>query len=214
MKTYLYTRYSPKNKSYQGQVAAMRLLAPAAEHFQDKVRGDIPPMERAAFKQLLSSVKSKDTVIIWWLTDFGHDFNQTLHTINHFLDKGVRLQTACELLVFEADSTQSHGLLALISGYGKVQTQHRLLAAEQGRNALKHDSGQWKQRFSGRPANKEKHQQIATLLLEGETLLSVAEQCGVSMSTVKRVKAKLGTFDDEGSLRRRGKAASTSNDTE
>ena len=62
----------------------------------------------------------------------------------------------------------------------------------------------WKQKFRGRPADKAKHQHLATLLLEGNTLQSVAEQCDVSLSTVKRVKAKLNQFDEEGSLRRRG----------
>ncbi len=190
----------------------MTSLAPEADHFQDKVRGDIAPMQRTAFKQLFNSLKPGDTVIIWWLTDFGQDFSITLQVINSLLEIGVILQTACEPLKFEAGSTHSHALMSLISGYGKVQTQHRLFAAEQGRKALKEDPKQWKQRFSGRPANREKHQQIATLLLEGQTLQSVAEQCGVSLSTVKRVKAKLGTFDDEGSLRRRGKVNSTPND--
>ncbi|MCG9730819.1 recombinase family protein [Shewanella sp. Isolate13] len=190
----------------------MLALTPEAEHFQDKVRGDIPPMARAAFKQLFNSVKSGDTVIVWWLTDFSHDFSQTLEVIKRLLEKGVILETRCEPLKFEADFPHNHALLALISGYANIQTQHRLFAAEQGRNALKKDPEQWNRKFSGRPANKEKHQQIATLLLEGQTLHSVAEQCGVSLSTVKRVKAKLATFDDEGSLRRRGKQTSSSND--
>ncbi|RTR29702.1 recombinase family protein [Shewanella atlantica] len=212
MATYLYTRFSPKNKAYPEQLAAMTSLAPGAEHFQDKVRGDVPPMERTAFSQLFKSLGSGDTVLIWWLTEFGHDFSQTLQVITDLLEKGVILQTLCEPLVFEPDSPHRHALLALLSGYGKVQTQRRLFAAEQGRKALKDKPEQWKQKFCGRPADKEKHQQIATLLLEGQTLQSVAEQCDVSLSTVKRVKAKLNTFDDEGSLRRRAKTHSPSGD--
>ncbi|WP_299793490.1 recombinase family protein [uncultured Shewanella sp.] len=212
MTTYLYTRFSPRNKAYPEQLAALRALVPDAEHFQDKVRGDVPPMERAAFSQLFSSLKSGDRVIIWWLTDFGHDFSQTLQVITSLLEKRVILQTACEPLEFEAESAHSQALLTLISGYGKVQTQRRLFAAEQGRKALKEKPELWKQRFSGRPANKEKHRQIATLLLEGETLQSVVERCDVSLSTVKRVKARLNEFDDEGCLRRRGKAHSSSGD--
>ncbi len=204
MTTYLYTRYSPKNRAYQEHLEALKTLAPTAQHFEDQLRACVPPEEREAFQKLLHIVCSGDTVIIWWLTVFGRDFSQAFNTITALLDKGITLKTVCEPLTFEPDSEQTQTLLALLSGYGKVQTQHRLFAAEQGRKAIKEQPNMWQKKFRGRPANKTKHQQIATLLLEGHTLKSVAEQCDVSLSTVKRVKTKLNEYDDEGSLRRRG----------
>ncbi|HHP0511369.1 TPA: recombinase family protein [Vibrio harveyi] len=204
MATFLYTRHSPKNRAYPEQLNTLRTFAPKAVHFEDKVRGCTPPAERHAFQQLINTVQSGDTVVFWWLTAFGRDFSQALSTIQTLLNKGVTLKTVCEPLTFEPGSVQTQTLISLLSGYGQVQTQRRLFAAEQGRKALKDNPQMWKQKFRGRPADKAKHQHIATLLLEGNTLQSVAEQCDVSLSTVKRVKAKLNQFDEEGSLRRRG----------
>ncbi|AXY03521.1 recombinase family protein [Vibrio alfacsensis] len=204
MTTYLYTRHSPKNRAYQEQLNALQVIDPDAQHFEDQLHGCVAPEEQEAFQKLLNIVKTGDTIILWWLTAFGRDFSQALNTITTLLDKGVTLKTVCEPLTFEPDSEQTQTLLALLSGYGKVQTQHRLFAAEQGRKAIKEQPNMWQEKFRGRPANKTKHQRIATLLLEGHTLKSVAEQCDVSLSTVKRVKTKLNEYDDEGSLRRRG----------
>lgn len=206
MTTYLYTRYSPKNRAYCDHLASLQAIAPNARHFEDKVQGCLPPTERQAFQQLLNTVKTGDTVIVWWLTVFGRDFSQALAIINLLLDKGVALKTVCEPLTFESNSVQTQSLLTVLSGYSKVQIQHRLFAAEQGRKAIKDQPEMWKKKFRGRPANTAKHQQIATLLLDGNTLQSVAEQCEVSLSTVKRIKAKLNEFDDEGGLRTRGNA--------
>lgn len=206
MTTYLYSRYSPRNRAYSENLSILKAAAPEAQHFEDKARGCIPPTEREAFQKLLDTVESGDTVIIWWLTTFGRDFSQSLNTIELLLNKNVNLQTVCEPLRFEPNSLETKTMIALLSGYGKVQTQHRLFAAEQGRRAIKGEPERWKKKFRGRPADKAKHQQIATLLLEGNTLQNVAEQCDVSLSTVKRVKAKLNEFDDEGGMRTRGRA--------
>ncbi|PSU29047.1 hypothetical protein C9I99_25295 [Photobacterium lutimaris] len=70
---------------------------------------------------------------------------------------------------------------------------------------MKQDPERWQQKFRGRPADREKHQQIAALLLEGDKLQQVADRYEVSLSTVKRVKGKLSQFDDEGTLRTRHK---------
>ncbi|ROV57963.1 recombinase family protein [Vibrio ponticus] len=204
MTQYLYTRFSPKNQAYQEHVAALSAFAPDAKHIEDQVRGFVPPQERPAFKQMFDALQDGDTVVVWWLTAFGKDFSQVNATVRLLLNKGVTLQLMCEPICFEPNSQQSETLLSLLFGYEKVQTMHRLFAAEQGRQAIKNDPQLWQQKFRGRPADRAKHKQIATLLLEGHTLQSVAEQCDVSLSTVKRVKAKLKQIDDEGGLRRRG----------
>lgn len=130
MATFLYTRHSPKNRAYPEQLSALKAFAPEAIHLEDKVRGCTPPAERQAFQQLLTTVQTGDTVVLWWLTAFGRDFSQALSTIQTLLNKGVTLKTVCEPMTFEPDSVQTQTLLSLLSGYGQVQTQHRLFAAE------------------------------------------------------------------------------------
>lgn len=204
MATYLYTRFSPKNRAYQEHLAALQAHTGDAKHFEDQVQGCVPPNEREQFQSLFNNLQSGDTLVIWWFTVFGRDFSQALATIEDILDKGVTLQTLCQPMTFAPNSAETQTLLSMLSGYAQVQTQHRLFAAEQGRRALKRHPEQWKQKFRGRPADRSKHKQIAALLFEGLTLAQVAEQCDVSLSTVKRVKAKLSEHDHEGGLRRRG----------
>ncbi|KOY42716.1 recombinase, partial [Vibrio parahaemolyticus] len=67
MATYLYTRYSPKNRAYQEHLSVLKAFVPDAQHFEDKVRGCMPPAEREAFQQLLNIVKAGDTIVLWWL---------------------------------------------------------------------------------------------------------------------------------------------------
>ncbi|BDY04893.1 recombinase family protein [Ferrimonas sp. YFM] len=206
MTVYLYTRFSPKNRAYQEHLDALTAAHPGAEHRADEVKGFVPPFERTQFSELFNRLNSGDTLAIWWLTVFGRDFCQVLSTVNRLLEKGVTLELHCQPLRFEPGSQQTQTLLALLTGYDQVQTQHRLFAAEQARTAIKEEPELWQQKFRGRPADKAKHQAIAALLLEGHTLQSVAKQCDVSLSTVKRVKAKLSDIDDDGGLRRRGKS--------
>ncbi|MBY5945560.1 recombinase family protein [Photobacterium rosenbergii] len=203
MAKYIYSRFSPRNTDYQQQIDALNHSEPSAEQVQDRVRGDVDPMARQGFHQLYDKLKEGDVVWVWWLTAFSHDFNMVQATVASLLDKGVTLKTLSEPLTFVPDSESSLVLLSLLSGYGNVQTRKRLLAAEHSRKAMKENPELWQQKFRGRPADREKHRQIATMLLEGHKLQHVADSCGVSISTVKRVKSKISQFDDEGALRTR-----------
>ncbi|EGU46103.1 putative recombinase [Vibrio ichthyoenteri ATCC 700023] len=213
MASYIYTRFSPKNRAYQDQLEQLTLFAPNAVHIEDRVHGFVAPLERAEFSALATRLNSGDTLIIWWLTVFGRDFSQASSTVTQLLEQGVTIKLLCEPLCFEPNSEQSRTLLSLLSGYDKVQTQHRLFAAEQGRQAIKDKPELWQQKFRGRPADKEKHKCIAMQLLQGHSIRRVAAICGVSESTVKRVKAKLHQFDAEGSLTSRGNNPWTDGDS-
>ena len=203
MAKYIYSRLSPKNTEYQQQISALLAAEPDANQVQDRVRGDVEPMAREGFCQLYNKLKDGDVVWVWWLTAFSHDFNMVQTTVASLLDKGVTLKTLSEPLSFVPDSESSHVLLSLLSGYGNVQTRKRLMAAERSRKAIKDNPELWQQKFRGRPADRDKHRDIAAMLLEGHKLQHVAESCNVSISTVKRVKSKISQFDDEGALRTR-----------
>ncbi len=214
MANYIYTRFSPKNRAYPEHLARLEKEASDNEHLQDKVRGNVPPLERAAFKQLIDKLQPGDTIYIWWLTVFGRDFSQAKATLELLLEKGVIVRALCEYITLKSNCPQTKAVLSLLSGYAKAQIQHRLFAAELGREQLKGDPQRWKEKFRGRPANKQRHQQIKALLLEGKTMQSVATECDVSLSTVKRVKAKLNKLDQEGCLRRRGHNSDTTGEIE
>ena len=206
MAKYIYSRFSPKNTDHQQQVDALLATEPDANQVQDRVRGDVDPMAREGFRQLFDKLADGDVVWVWWLTAFGHDFTVAQATVSALLEKGVTLKTLSEPLTFVPDSESSRVLLSLLSGYGNVQTRKRLLAAEHSRKAMKQHPELWQQKFRGRPVDREKHREIAAMLLEGHKLQHVADTCDVSISTVKRVKSKLSQFDDEGALRTRHKS--------
>ena len=80
MATYLYTRFSPKNRAYQEHLAALQAHTRDAKHFEDQVQGCVPPNEREQFQSLFNTLQSGDTLVIWWFTVFGRDFSQALAT--------------------------------------------------------------------------------------------------------------------------------------
>ena len=205
MNSYIYSRLSPRNRSHEMQLAQLNVALPGAMLFEDKVRGNVPAFEREGFSQLLDTLQAGDTLAVWWLNVFGADFRQSSDVVEHLLSKGVRLMTLCERLTFNPNSSEASVLLSVLKGYAQVERFHRLHAAELGRQALKADPQAWKDKFRGRPANREKHHQIATLLLAGRTLQQVADEVDASLSTVKRVKSRIIEQDDEGQLRLRSK---------
>lgn len=81
-----------KNKAHSEHLAALREAAPDALHFEDKIRGCVPPSEREAFQKLSNTIQSGDTIVMWWLTAFGRDFSQALNAIRALLEKGVTLK--------------------------------------------------------------------------------------------------------------------------
>ena len=92
----------------------------------------------------------------------------------------------------------------MMQGFAESEKHKRLFAAELGRRSIKKDCEGWKAKFRGRQVNEEMHQQIAQALFEGKTLQAVADETGASISTVKRVKAKIKENDELGHLRGRG----------
>ncbi len=205
MTVYTYTRYSPKNRELDSQLEALAERFPEAQAIQDRVKGRVPALEREQFSKLFDSLQPGDTLALWWLNALAPDFKHSHELLSQLLEKKVTLQTLSQELTFEPDSVETKVLLCLLKGYADAEKQHRLFAAEMGRRALKGNPDAWKEKFRGRPANREKHQHIATLLLEGKTLQQVADETETSLSTVKRVKSKVIEHDESGSLRRRAR---------
>lgn len=204
MTLYTYSRFSPRNPDFQPHMAALKSAFPDAIHIEDYARGRTPAMERPDFIGLVDTLQSGDTLAVHWLSSISRDFQQCQQAVQLLLDKNVTIQTTHPAMTITAGSETATAICLLLEGYGQADTRHRLRAAEMGRRALREDHDAWKEKFRGRPANKEKHMKIAGLLMEGKTLEEVAQVCDCSLSTVKRVKSKISGQDDEGVLRRRG----------
>lgn len=92
-----------------------------------------------------------------------------------------------------------------MQGFAESEKHRRLFAAELGRRSLRKDGENWKAKFPGRQRNEGMHREIAQALVEGKALQAVADETGASMSTVKRVKARIKGNDEMSHLRGRGR---------
>lgn len=165
------------------------------------VRGNVALLDRPQYQLLAERLTTGDTLVVWWLTEFGRQFDDCYKTIEGLLDEGVKILTINQQLSLLPNNENTQAVLQVLKGYAEAETQHRLIAAEFGRRGLKTDKALWKEKFQGRRADKDQHQKIVTLLLEGRTLQAVADETGSSISTVKRVKAKYRDGDELGQMR-------------
>lgn len=165
------------------------------------VRGNVALLDRPQYQLLAERLTTGDTLVVWWLTEFGRQFDDCYKTIEGLLDEGVKILTINQQLSLLPNNENTQAVLQVLKGYAEAETQHRLIAAEFGRRGLKTDKALWKEKFQGRRADKDQHQKIVALLLEGRTLQAVADETGSSISTVKRVKAKYRDGDELGQMR-------------
>ncbi|MGF1684143.1 recombinase family protein [Photobacterium makurazakiensis] len=204
--TYAYVRLSPKYQDFEAHVAEIKAAYPSAQLFQETgVKGYVPVEERPVYQIMYEQMQEGDTLVVWWIGALGRDFERCRDAINGILNKGVCIQTINQNLLFRPNCEMTGMMMKLLTGYAEADSRHRLAAAKFGREALRDDPDEWKQKFRGRRANKELHRLIASLLLEGKTLQEAAEGAQTSVSTVKRVKAKLSEMGEAGELRRRHK---------
>ncbi|MGB2079547.1 MAG: recombinase family protein [Vibrio sp.] len=191
-RTYVYVRVSPKDHELAANKQDIFTQYPHAELIEETgVRGYVPLQERPAFLTLQQKLQPGDTIVVWWIDSLGHDFLACYRAISTLLTQGIIVKTLSQNLTFQTDDTVTDALLSMLQGFASSHTQKRLNAAHLARQQLKDDLNAWKSRFKGRPANTKMHQNIAELLLAGHTLQATADKLGVSVSTVKRVKAKL-----------------------
>lgn len=192
MTYHAYQRLSPKNRAQSEHRQAVQALFPEVTWHQEQgVRGNVPASERPVLSALLAALQTGDVLALHWIACLGRDIADVVQVITALLEKGVVIETVVQRLRFSPADPSTQAMLQLLAGMAEQQTRRRLVAAEWGREALREDKESWNQRFKGRPADKKRHRQIAELLLEGETLQACASKTGASLSTVKRVKARM-----------------------
>lgn len=186
-----YLRVSPKVEDIDNRIDVMTNETQAALYIERGIRGNVALEERSEFQKAYAQLKVGDTLLIWWMTDFGLGFKLAYDVITELLNKGIIVRTYHQNLTFKPNDEQTDTMLRLIKGYEEIETYQRLMAAELGRRKLKGNPSEWQAKFKGRRANRELHQKIAQLLTSDKTLQAIADETGASISTVKRVKAKI-----------------------
>ncbi len=203
---YGYIRISPKIKDIDSRIEAFSNYNESIELFTETgIRGGVPLTERPVFAELDKKLSQGDELIVWWIDELGKEFATCVSNIKSLIDRGITIKTIVQELEFKLDDQITDALVKMMQGFAESEKHRRLFAAELGRRSLREDSEQWKAKFRGRKRNEGMHQEIAQALFEGKTLQAVAEETGASMSTVKRVKAKIKDSDEMGHLRGRGR---------
>ncbi|MGV3001552.1 recombinase family protein [Vibrio sp. E150_018] len=190
-KTIGYLRMSPKVEDIDNRIDVMTNETQAVLYIERGIRGNVALEDRPEFQKAYAQLKAGDTLLIWWMTDFGLGFKLAYDVITELLNKGIIVRTYHQNLIFKPNDEQTDTMLRLIKGYEEIETYQRLMAAELGRRKLKGNPSEWQAKFKGRRANRELHHKIAQLLTSDKTLQAIADETGASISTVKRVKAKL-----------------------
>lgn len=202
---YGYIRTSPKINDIDSRIQAFSTYKSDIELFKEtQVRGGVPLAERPVFTELDKKLNQGDELTIWWIDELGKEFSVCLNNIKSLIGRGVIIKTIVQDLEFKQDDQITGALVKMMQGFAESEKHKRLFAAELGRRSIKKDCEGWKAKFRGRQVNEEMHQQIAQALFEGKTLQAVADETGASISTVKRVKAKIKENDELGHLRGRG----------
>ncbi|MFV0574110.1 MAG: recombinase family protein [Vibrio sp.] len=203
-KTIGYLRVSPKIEDIDTRIEEIKNATQDKLFIERGVRGNVPLNERPEFQKAIGELNQGDTLLIWWMTDFGLGFKLAFEVLTELLAKGIKVQTYHQNLTFMPNDEQTDAMLRLIKGYEEVETQQRLMAAEIGRRKMRGNPEEWEAKFRGRRANHELHHQISELLQTGKTLQIIADETGSSISTVKRVKAKMQGRAEGKDERRKG----------
>lgn len=207
--TYGYIRISPKINDIDSRIEAFSNCNESIELITEtKIRGGVPLAERPAFSELNKKLKQGDQLIVWWIDELGKEFATCVNNVKSLIDRGITIRTIVQDLEFKLNDQITDALVKMMQGFSESEKHRRLFAAELGRRSLREDEDNWKAKFRGRQRDEGKHQEIAQALFEGKTLQVVAEETGASMSTVKRVKAKIKDNDEMGHLRGRGRGHS------
>ncbi|WP_159064754.1 recombinase family protein [Thaumasiovibrio subtropicus] len=200
-----YVRRSPMNHALEAHIEEIRHQYPTVEiEFERGVRGNVIAAERPVLKPLLDRLSAGDCLIVWWIDCLGGHGEDLLNNLNVLLARGVEVRTIHHDIVLKADDPSTVAQLALLAGMASFERKRRLGFAEAGREALRQRPQEWQRRFRGRRPDTARHHRIAALLLSGCTLHATAEEAGASVSTVKRVKAKLVADGKMGEMRGRG----------
>ncbi|RQW62017.1 recombinase family protein [Vibrio viridaestus] len=202
---YAYLRMSPKIEDVDRRIEALKQSSDDIELFVEKgIKGRVPLDERPEYEKLNAKLVAGDELFLWWIDELGIDFLTSVNNVTSLIQRGVTIRTINQNLEFKLDDQITDALIKMMHGYAESDRHKRMFAAEMGRRALKCDPGKWKEKFRGRRGNEEMHRTVAQKLFEGKTLQQVADETEVSLSTVKRIKAKLKEHDEMGQMRGRG----------
>ncbi|EPN4691179.1 recombinase family protein [Vibrio parahaemolyticus] len=201
---FAYARISTSDQSIDSQTTAFESKCPTVQVITEEgISGSIPAMERPAMRELLKSLKKGDTLWVWWFDRLGRDYFDARDTAQALLRRGVTIRTLHGEMTFKYDHSDAEGAaivnattdntINLLAALAHNEKEARLASAAAGREAIKKSDKEkgtnlWAEKYQGRKANTEQHEQIMRLVADGKNNTQIAKALGCSTKTVQRVK--------------------------
>lgn len=182
MRIYAYCRVSTNDQDYEPQLNTIKKVYPQAIAQCEKVSGKKQYRDRPVLDNLIKIAQPGDKIVVWKLDRLARSLNDLLQLVDLFTMKQIGL----EILDQRIDTTTAGGLafLQMLGVFAEFETNLRSERQRQGIEKAK-KAGKYKGKCTS--VNYDK---IYKLSDNGLSYNQIAQQEGVSISTVYRVMAK------------------------
>ena len=179
MALYGYARCSLSSQSVASQVTQLK-QAGCQRIFTDEGVSGVKS-ERPGYQELLSALKSGDTVIVYKLDRLARSTKDLLSKIDHLTQIGVRFQSITEHI--DLDTAAGELLLHLLGSFASFE---RSLLVERTKAGI--NSARLAGKQIGRPPalNQKEVMRVRRLIKSGEPVSQIAQTMGVGRSTLYR----------------------------
>lgn len=185
MTKYGYARVSTAMQDLESQILALKNEGIEDENiFYEKFTGT--KKQRAKFQELLSILKTGDTLVVTKLDRFARSTSDAIDTIRNLFERGIKVHVLNMGIV--EDTPTGRLIFTILSAFAEFERDMIVERTQEGKAIAKQ-----KPDFrEGRP-NKFSKQQIAHALTLKEThsYKQVEEMTGISKSTLVRAKNRL-----------------------
>ena len=207
MNCYIYARVSSigDRQSTERQVKNLNELAASRGYevkgiYEEHISGAKTNKERKVLTECLTDAKEKriDIILFSELSRCGRAIWEVLETIKFCADNGINIHFQKEGLTLFRDGKVDSIMAIYISCLGFCAEKEReniYFRLSQGRELAKQKGVKMGRKAGSTKSREQKEQEYAKpirMLRKGESMRNVAKLCGVSLSTIQRVKKEFG----------------------
>ena len=202
VKTVIFARVSTSSQEYERQVNELMALAngntwSVEAIFAEKVSGAKSNSERAELIRMVNYIESNhiDKVLVSELSRLGRDTLQVLEVIEMLNGKGISLYIQnynIETLTQEGKvNAMSQFLITILAEVARMERKTIRERVESGYKNFRANGGKVGRKIGSTKSRERKQEEYAKVirsLKAGKSIRDTAIICGVSISTVQRIK--------------------------
>ncbi|WP_417526358.1 recombinase family protein [Marinomonas shanghaiensis] len=175
---YGYVRVSTIDQNSERQLAGLTL----DRVFTDKLSGKT--LERPALQELLSTTKEGDSIHVHDISRLARNLGDLNSTIEEQTSKGVKIVFEKEGLTFSGNNdAMSQLMLNMLGSFYQFERAMLLERQKEGIAIAKQQN-----KYKGRQPNKDLHERVKKLLINGFSIRETARTIQCSTATVHSIK--------------------------